>query len=44
MRGKRACRICYPTLQIIERVVEKLRELYPDDYIRWKGNGRERVE
>ncbi|MCE4604698.1 MAG: Fic family protein [Aeropyrum sp.] len=34
----------YPKLQFVERVVAKLRELYPRDPIGWKGGGREQVE
>jgi prophage maintenance system killer protein len=42
--SRRACRIRYPTLRVVERIVEGLRELYPGDPIRWKGGGREQVE
>ena len=41
---RRVCRIRYPTLRIMERIVEGLRELYPGDPIQWKGGGREQAE
>lgn len=42
--GKRTCRIRYPTLQVIGQAVEKLKALYPDDYIQWKGGGKKQAE
>ncbi len=44
MADKRTCRIRYPSLRSIERAVEKLRQLYPDDPIQWKGGGRGQAE
>ena len=43
-RGKRRCAISYPTLRVIERVVNMLRDIYPMDSIEWKGGGVEQVE
>ncbi len=42
-RGKHRCTISYPTLGVIERVVNVLRDLYPMDPIEWKGGGVEQV-
>ena len=41
--GKRTCRIHYPTLRVLERAVELLRNRYPLDPIEWKGGGRDRL-
>jgi len=42
--GKEQCKVYYPTLRVFELAVERLRALYPDDAIEWKGGGREQAE
>ena len=43
MAREKACKIRYPTLRLVERAVEKLKEVYPRDLIRWKGGGMDQV-
>jgi len=42
--GKEQCKVYYPTLRVFELAVERLRALYPEDPIKWKGGGREQAE
>lgn len=42
-RNKQACVINYPTLRVLERAVELLRNRYPLDSIGWKGGGKEQA-
>ncbi len=43
MASKDECEVKYPPLDVVDRAVAKLKELYPKDLIQWKGGGREQV-
>ena len=43
MSSKDECQVKYPLLDVVDSAVAKLKELYPEDLIQWKGGGREQV-
>lgn len=40
---RKQCRVRYPGYRVFDHAVSILRELYPEDLIRWKGGGRAQV-